>query len=279
MVNLCFADDLMIFCKGELSSIKLIKDALTEFEALSGKGKQKADLEQPTAGSILLQGDSSKSSPPILQEQQDINSGALGSESESEEKLLEVLESVVSSSHEVPQQQVKMAVMSGKTDPGHSAGPTEEQVSEVNQTPTPKPPDPRGAEKENLRVDCDQPLQSSSSPLDTPSNGEELSDSEDELLGVLEGVVSSNKDKGEMSQHIKSATSLVTTLSELNSSLAPEPPDRSGSGVSKAAADLVSKGSSGFNKYLSKSAKKRMKKQAKEELMEGINSRPQVQNN
>ncbi|KAG5513074.1 hypothetical protein RHGRI_038500 [Rhododendron griersonianum] len=82
-----------------------------------------------------------------------------------------------------------------------------------------------------------------------------------------------------MSQHIKSATSLVTTLSELNSSLAPEPPDRSGSGVSKAAADLVSKGSSGFNKYLSKSAKKRMKKQAKEELMEGINSRPQVQNN
>ncbi|KAG5513073.1 hypothetical protein RHGRI_038503 [Rhododendron griersonianum] len=134
-------------------------------------------------------------------------------------------------------------------------------------------------EKENLRVDCDQPLQSSSSPLDTPSNGEELSDSEDELLGVLEGVVSSNKDKGEMSQHIKSATSLVTTLSELNSSLAPEPPDRSGSGVSKAAADLVSKGSSGFNKYLSKSAKKRMKKQAKEELMEGINSRPQVQNN
>ncbi|KAG5544186.1 hypothetical protein RHGRI_016814 [Rhododendron griersonianum] len=85
--------------------------------------------------------------------------------------------------------------------------------------------------------------QESSSPLDTPSNGEELSDSEDELLGVLEGVVSSNKDKGEMSQHIKSATSLVTTLSELNSSLAPEPPDRSGSGVSKAAADLVSKGS------------------------------------
>ncbi|XP_058223104.1 uncharacterized protein LOC131332819 [Rhododendron vialii] len=36
LINLCFADDLMIFCKGEFSSIKLIKEALTEFEALSG---------------------------------------------------------------------------------------------------------------------------------------------------------------------------------------------------------------------------------------------------
>ncbi|KAG5513076.1 hypothetical protein RHGRI_038502 [Rhododendron griersonianum] len=112
----------------------------------SGNGKQKADLEQPIAGSILLQGGSSKSSPPILQEQQAINSVASGSESESEEKLLEVLGGVVSNSHEVPQQQLKMGVMSDKTDSCHSAGPTEEQVSELNQTPTPKPPDPRGAE-------------------------------------------------------------------------------------------------------------------------------------
>ncbi|KAF7137806.1 hypothetical protein RHSIM_Rhsim07G0147600 [Rhododendron simsii] len=35
-INLCFADDLMIFCKGELSSITLIQEALTEFQALSG---------------------------------------------------------------------------------------------------------------------------------------------------------------------------------------------------------------------------------------------------
>ncbi|KAG5516302.1 hypothetical protein RHGRI_037120 [Rhododendron griersonianum] len=82
-----------------------------------------------------------------------------------------------------------------------------------------------------------------------------------------------------MNQHIKSATSLVKAQSELNSSLAPKPPDRLGSGVSKVAADLVSKGSIGFNKYLSKSAKKRLKKQAKEESMEGIKSRLQVQNN
>ncbi|KAH7866207.1 hypothetical protein Vadar_017075 [Vaccinium darrowii] len=36
IINLCFADDLMIFCKGELSSILCIQEALTEFEALSG---------------------------------------------------------------------------------------------------------------------------------------------------------------------------------------------------------------------------------------------------
>ncbi|KAF7140102.1 hypothetical protein RHSIM_Rhsim06G0090100 [Rhododendron simsii] len=36
LINLCFADDLMIVCKGELSSIKLIKEALAKFEALSG---------------------------------------------------------------------------------------------------------------------------------------------------------------------------------------------------------------------------------------------------
>ncbi|KAF7141840.1 hypothetical protein RHSIM_Rhsim06G0099000 [Rhododendron simsii] len=35
IINLCFADDLMIFCKGELSSITLIQEALTEFQALS----------------------------------------------------------------------------------------------------------------------------------------------------------------------------------------------------------------------------------------------------
>lgn len=36
IINLCFADDLMIFCRGELQSIKHIKDSLFEFEALSG---------------------------------------------------------------------------------------------------------------------------------------------------------------------------------------------------------------------------------------------------
>lgn len=36
LVNLCFADDLMIFCKGELRSIQHIQAALSEFESLSG---------------------------------------------------------------------------------------------------------------------------------------------------------------------------------------------------------------------------------------------------
>lgn len=36
IINLCFADDLMIFCKGDMSSIKHIHNSLIEFEALSG---------------------------------------------------------------------------------------------------------------------------------------------------------------------------------------------------------------------------------------------------
>lgn len=35
-INLCFADDLMIFCKGDLRSIKCIQEALSEFASLSG---------------------------------------------------------------------------------------------------------------------------------------------------------------------------------------------------------------------------------------------------
>ncbi|XP_058217387.1 uncharacterized protein LOC131328462 [Rhododendron vialii] len=119
--------------------------------------------------------------------------------------------------------------------------------------------------KENHRVDCDHPKESSSSPPDTRSIREELSDSEDELLEVLEGVVSSNQEEGVLNQSIKTATSLAKVQSELKPSLATEPPDRLDPGVSKVAADLVSKGSASFNKLLSKSAKKHLKKQAKEE--------------
>ncbi|XP_058192110.1 uncharacterized protein LOC131309505 [Rhododendron vialii] len=36
IINLCFADDLMIFCKGDLTSVKHIHDALTEFQELLG---------------------------------------------------------------------------------------------------------------------------------------------------------------------------------------------------------------------------------------------------
>lgn len=36
IINLCFADDLMIFCKGDINSVSLIKEALDEFQGLSG---------------------------------------------------------------------------------------------------------------------------------------------------------------------------------------------------------------------------------------------------
>lgn len=36
LINLCFADDLMIFCKGDLTSVNHIHDALIEFQDLSG---------------------------------------------------------------------------------------------------------------------------------------------------------------------------------------------------------------------------------------------------
>ncbi|GFZ12923.1 violaxanthin de-epoxidase-like protein [Actinidia rufa] len=36
VVNLCFADDLLIFCNGDTTSVGLIKEALTELENLSG---------------------------------------------------------------------------------------------------------------------------------------------------------------------------------------------------------------------------------------------------
>ena len=36
IINLCFADDLMLFCKGDVKSVKHIQDSLSEFESLSG---------------------------------------------------------------------------------------------------------------------------------------------------------------------------------------------------------------------------------------------------
>ncbi|KAG5540734.1 hypothetical protein RHGRI_020837 [Rhododendron griersonianum] len=129
-------------------------------------------------------------------------------------------------------------------------------------------------EEDDHKVDC---ASKPSSPA-AYSTKEELSVSEDQLLVILGGVESSNQDEGELKQHIKSITSLGKDQFEPDYSLAPEPPDQLGSG-SKEVADLVSKGSTGFNEYLSKSAKKRLKKQAKEESMEGIKSRPHAKNN
>ena len=36
IVNLCFADDLMIFCKGESKSVEMVMKGLSEFSKLSG---------------------------------------------------------------------------------------------------------------------------------------------------------------------------------------------------------------------------------------------------
>ena len=36
LINLCFADDLMIFCRGESNSVGIVTDGLSEFSKLSG---------------------------------------------------------------------------------------------------------------------------------------------------------------------------------------------------------------------------------------------------
>ncbi|KAL0295482.1 UNVERIFIED_CONTAM: hypothetical protein Sradi_6835000 [Sesamum radiatum] len=36
LTNLCFADDVLLFCKADLPSIQVLRDTLTEFAALSG---------------------------------------------------------------------------------------------------------------------------------------------------------------------------------------------------------------------------------------------------
>ncbi|KAF7134440.1 hypothetical protein RHSIM_Rhsim08G0139900 [Rhododendron simsii] len=109
-------------------------------------------------------------------------------------------------------------------------------------------------------------------PPDSHSVKEEISDSEDELLEVLEGVESINQEVGALNHHIKTTTSLSTVQSELKSPPAPEPSDLLGLEVKKEAAEQVSQGNTIFNKYLSKSAKKRLKKQAKEESISSFSS-------
>ncbi|KAG5557514.1 hypothetical protein RHGRI_007674 [Rhododendron griersonianum] len=117
------------------------------------------------------------------------------------------------------------------------------------------------------KVDSEQLHHSIISSTVTHPTGEKLSDSEEGLLQVLEGVVSSNQVVGVSNQHLRTEVSLVKVKSDLNISHAPKPPDPLGSGVNEEAAELVSKGSADFNKYLSKTAKKRLKKQAKEDLI------------
>ncbi|KAF7120230.1 hypothetical protein RHSIM_Rhsim13G0130100 [Rhododendron simsii] len=116
-------------------------------------------------------------------------------------------------------------------------------------------------------VGWENPNQCSRPPLDSHPLTEEISDSENELLEVLGGVGSSDQEVGALNHYIRTTTSSGSVQSEFKSSPAPEPPDSLGLEVKKEAAEQVSKGSTIFNKYLSKSAKKRLKKQAKKELI------------
>ncbi|KAF7149780.1 hypothetical protein RHSIM_Rhsim02G0149900 [Rhododendron simsii] len=121
------------------------------------------------------------------------------------------------------------------------------------------------------KADCDQPKQVSISNLIVHSTGEEISDSEDELLEVLEGVVSSKQEVEAPSQP-KAAVSLVKAHSELETSPTPEPPDLLDLGVKGVAAVLNSNGGTVFSKHLSKSTKKRLRKQAKEASVSSFSS-------
>ncbi|KAF7152594.1 hypothetical protein RHSIM_Rhsim01G0146600 [Rhododendron simsii] len=126
-------------------------------------------------------------------------------------------------------------------------------------------------ENGKLKADCDQPQQVSIPISIEHSTEEELSDSEDELLKVLEGVVS-NKQEVEALSQPKAAVSLVKPHSELETFPTPEPPDLLDPGVKGESAILYSNGDAVFNKHLSKSTKRRMRKQAKEASFSALSS-------
>ncbi|KAF7123241.1 hypothetical protein RHSIM_Rhsim12G0101600 [Rhododendron simsii] len=125
-------------------------------------------------------------------------------------------------------------------------------------------------ENGKLKAECDQPQQVSIPNSIEHSTGEELNDFEDELLEVLEGVVSSKQEVEALSQP-KAAESLVKPHSELETFPTPEPPDLLDPGVKGESAILYSNGDTGFNKHLSKSTKRRLRKQANSALSSGRN--------
>ncbi|KAF7151491.1 hypothetical protein RHSIM_Rhsim02G0150400 [Rhododendron simsii] len=102
-----------------------------------------------------------------------------------------------------------------------------------------------------LKAECDQPQHVSIPNSIEHSTGEELSDFEDELLEVLEGVVSS-KQEVEAQNQPKVVVSLVQPHSELETFPNPESPDLLDPGVKGESAILYSNVDTGFNKHLSK---------------------------
>ncbi|KAF7132226.1 hypothetical protein RHSIM_Rhsim09G0081200 [Rhododendron simsii] len=134
-----------------------LQPAAEASESHTSNGKQIADLEQADRVPTLHQGDSSKSGPPIPQEQLAINSADPSSESELEGELLEVLEGVVSSSQGVSQNQFNLEVMDSRAGSIPSIVPRDGIVLKLNQTLSHKPPDPQlpevrdEASKEDLK--------------------------------------------------------------------------------------------------------------------------------
>ncbi|KAF7127042.1 hypothetical protein RHSIM_Rhsim11G0000800 [Rhododendron simsii] len=126
-------------------------------------------------------------------------------------------------------------------------------------------------ENEKQQAECDQPRQVSIPNSIEHSTGEELSNFEDELLEVLEGVVSS-KQEVEAQNQPKAAVSLVQPHFELETFPNPEPPVLLDPGVKGESAILYSNIDTGFNKQLSKSTKRRLRKQAKEASFSALSS-------
>ncbi|KAF7119420.1 hypothetical protein RHSIM_Rhsim13G0129500 [Rhododendron simsii] len=124
-------------------------------ETHTGNSKQIPDMEQAARVPVLHQGDSSKSGPSILGEQIPINSVDQSCESDSEGELLEVLAGVVSSSKGVSQTPLKMAVMESSAGLIPSSAPRDGVGLKLNQTLSPKPPDPQGPEVRDKALERD----------------------------------------------------------------------------------------------------------------------------
>ncbi|KAF7124059.1 hypothetical protein RHSIM_Rhsim12G0101200 [Rhododendron simsii] len=129
-----------------VEDVKPRRHWLSESETHTGNSKQMSDLEQAARVPILHQGDSSKSGPSILREQIPINLAVHSSESDSEGELLEVLAAVVGSSQGISQTPLNMEVMDSSAGSIPSSVPRDGIGLKLNQTLSPKPPDPQGPE-------------------------------------------------------------------------------------------------------------------------------------
>lgn len=104
----------------------------------------------------------------------------------------------------------------------------------------------------------------------------EVQDGTDSILSCVSGAILSTAVNGEGLSTVQTSLNSegiarVTSLSELQSPPSPVPPDLQGSGE-KEKAVMFPNDSTAFNKYLSKSARKRWRKQAREQSSCSLNS-------